>query len=280
MAIEFWKKKVGGVPVIVFGVIGVGALIFVAVRTKATPEPLESAPDGLDESTLFADPAEGPAETGLGSGLVTNTGGFVASPGGYNVIPVTPSTVTVDTNDLWAKRAIEWLVQTGHAGGTKAQLAVQTYLSGDALSSDQAALVDLAIRQLGKPPEPSDVGPIGARSDPARKQGNPPVTHTVKGRSDNTYGALAVLYYGNAAADKIGLLQSRNTSRIGSNGPFAPGTKVYVPAYQPPHYFVTTKTTNTAGEIARKNGTSITVITTLNPKTHFPARAGTRVRVG
>ena len=202
--------------------------------------------------------------------------GFQANP-----VPTYPSglatTTTVDTNASWMKRGVEWAGLTGIASPGNAQLALQRYLNGEDLTFDEGRIRDAVIRQFGAPPEEITVGTTG--SEPAKRQGTPPTTHTVKGPNDNTYGKLCRLYYGNDHPQTVDLLQAANITKLGPGGPFPVGARATIPAYRTPKYFTTTKITNTLSEVAAKNGTSVTVLRVLNAGMSNTPKVGTRVRV-
>ncbi|HWV44722.1 MAG TPA: hypothetical protein VN039_01665 [Nitrospira sp.] len=184
--------------------------------------------------------------------------------------------VSTATDQTWANTAIAWLITQG-ASVSMATNAIQKYLAGETLSLDEGKLRDKAIRQFGAPPESGYVQTSTAGyTGPAVKQGNPPTTHTVKGKADNTPQELARLYYGMDNPDVVQYLIANNPSLV---TPYRVGQKVSIPRYHSPKYYKSTQRNNTFGEIARINGTTIAAIRSLNPTLISPVPVGTRVRV-
>lgn len=260
----FFSKKLFGVQVLYWAAILVLVLAYFAWKMRTA----DSAP-AADAET---DPALAPENMDDSAGIYD---GFQAQ--------ATPTydatkdvTTTVDTNDAWAKRVVEWSAQTGLAGAGEAQLAIQKYLNGDQLSFDEGRIRDAAIAHFGAPPEPITVG--GTDPEGAKRQGTPPTFHTVKGVNDNTYTKLVNLYWGSASNDRIDLIQNANHS-LGKSGPFPVGTRVMVPAYHAPKYYRSTKKVNTLKEIAAKNSTSVTALRILNDGIKDTLKSGTKVRV-
>jgi len=266
------SRKIAGVPILYFVGFGVAVLAVYAYQTQVVSE--DQGDDPLaDTDPTTENSADGDPDS---SGQPT----FTANPSNPPVTanPDSNSPITVDSNELWAKRAIEWLVQTGQANGGTASNVINKYLAGDTLSYAEGALRDAAIKQYGIPPEPPLSTPTGAR--PATRQFTSfPGTHTVKGASDNTYGELSQLYYGRNDGLGIDLIQGKNRN-AGSGGPFPIGTKIIIPKWQTPKYYRATSARNTASAIAKANGISIYQLEKFNDTLRFPVKVGTRVRVG
>jgi hypothetical protein len=263
----FLSRKIIGVPLLYWLAIFVLILAYVAYRMRSAPSDVPEtadpslAPENADESAASYD-------------------GFTAQPTPTYSSGVAPST-TVETNESWAKKATEFVGASGLATYGDAQLAIQKYLNGDQLSFKEGQIRDAAIKQFGAPPEPVTVGgtdpkPVAAVT--AKRQGTPPIYHTIKGAADNTYSELSQLYYGTIANDRIDLLQAANVSR-GKSGPWPVGTRMMIPAYHAPKYYTSTKTINTLKEIAAKNSTSVTVLRILNDGIKDTLKTGTKVRV-
>jgi hypothetical protein len=139
------KKKVAGFPVQTWLLlIGGGAALGLYLRSrnakKAAP-----APAGTDAAGLEAAPIAGPASQG-------------------NNALGTPGLVTSDkptTNLAWENLAINLLIGQGQ-DPAMVQSAIGKFLNGQPLTTQERALVSLAIRLAGAPPE----GAPPASSDP------------------------------------------------------------------------------------------------------------------
>jgi hypothetical protein len=270
---SFMRRKVAGVPV-VYLLGGVAVILAVlAYRMKDTtsqdaPDPEALEVEAAGEDALLA----GTGDTSGYDAFVAN-GSITAAP------PETDAAEKPDpTNEGWIKLGTEWLATQGVSGGA-AQRALTLYVQGEQLTFEQGVWRDKVIVKFGAPPESISPGPTsGAPVAPAQRQGNPPLLHVVKGENDNAFKELTQLYYGKADNATIDFLQAANG--LGSTGPFAVGTKVTIPRYAAPKYYTSTKTTDTASEIARKNGISTTALAHLNDGMKFPVKSGTKVRVG
>lgn len=262
-------RKIAGVPVILIAVLVMGGLLYAAVRMRPAPEeePIES-----DEDIPAGDTV---GDTDV---PVFEATPVIYQPSGGSVA----STPMQDTNELWARRATEWLIANGETVND-AQKAIQAYVNGETLSIDEGRIRDRAVGQFGLPPEPFDYGgqkppkTPGPYKGPFTSQGKPPLTHTVKGKSDDTPAELARGYYGTEREGFQLLIQSANTTA--GPGPWAPGTKIRVPEAHKPRFYKATRATRTIWAIARKNGVTVSRIETLNPGVDFPVKPGKRVRV-
>lgn len=265
------SRKVAGVPVMLIAVLVVGGLLYMAVRMRPSPD------EALAEDGFTDDIPDGDS---IGD---TDVPVFSATPVIYQ-----PTGMSVagapqeDTNELWGRRATEWLIQSGETVND-AQMAIQTYLAGESLSQDQGRIRDKAVAQFGLPPEPFDYGgqkppkPPGAYKGPFTSQGKPPLTHTVKGKSDDTPEELARGYYGSDRQGFVLLIKSANTTK--GDGPYTPGMKIRVPEMHRPRWYKATSANRTLWSIARKNGVDVARIEALNPGVDFPVKVGKRVRV-
>lgn len=274
---SFLRRKLFGIPVLYVAGAAVLVLAVVAYRMQSNvEEDTETESDDAPENSVGATVGDGFSQDSQ------NYSGFVANPTPvYQSPSEVATTTTIDTNDAWLKRGVEWSVQNGLASAGNAQQALALYLDGAQLSSEQGTIRDRVVKQFGVPPEPITVG--GTAPAPGQKQGNPPTKHTVKGPNDNTLGKLAQLYYGVNDDEKIDLLEVANRNRglgtVGASKPLAIGTIVTIPKYTRPVYYISTKTTDTASEIARKNGVFTNTLYLLNDGMKFPVKPGTRVRV-
>jgi hypothetical protein len=253
-------KKVAGVPLAV--VAGAGAVILLAVSLKMKP----STPAVEDTTAIDAANED---YTGV------DNQPFQAIPA-VNVGSVT--TTSAETNDTWARKAIEWLITVQKAPVSEATNAVMKYLGGEDLTSVEGAYRDQVVKQYGLPPEVPASGVTAPKTVVGVKQGKPPLVHVVKGGPDDTYTELAKLYYASGSGENIDLLQAAN-SALGGHGPFPPGTRVKIPAWHGAEFYRATSATRTAAAIARKNSISTTQLYNMNDGMKFPVKIGTRVRV-
>jgi LysM repeat protein len=271
----FLKKKVAGVPVIYLLAAGVLVLAIVAYRLRN--DSANTDPDPAATAVTTDDTADATTDSLTDGGTVPT---FAANP-----VPTyadstssddnTTGNTTIDTNDQWLKKSVEYFVAQGDSAGT-VTAALQKYLNGDQLSFDEGAIRDKAVRQFGLPPDGFAQGGTSAQ---VKKVTTFPGTHTVQGTTDNTYHKLAGLYF--TDNDQwFDALQAANVSKLGNtDGPFPVGTKVTIPAFASVRYYTTTKSTNTATEVAKKNGISSAQLNTLNDGVHSPYPVGTKLRV-
>lgn len=269
MAVDFKaiaSKKVAGIPII-YVVLGVAIIAVIgAIRMKPSPDPVEPVETEADE---FA-------------GDLPDTSQPVFSVTPSIVQPTNTSvmgTATPDTDELWKRRAIDWLRQNGYNVDV-ATSAITKYLDGEPLTDTEKAARDRAVIVFGLPPEgvPSVLVPTPTQNLPASGQGVPPLTHTVKGTSDDTFAELAKLYYGFATAQSGGVALIR-IQNVGMVEPFQPGQAIKVPKYTVPKFFKATADYRSATKIAAKNGTTAQMVMLLNPAKSFPVAVGTSVRV-
>lgn len=257
-------KKVAGIPVLYIA-LGIGVVaLYGAIAMKPSEEPSVSEEDV--EGDVEGDDA------GDTSVPVFSATPVIYQPSGGSVA----STPMEDTNELWGRRSIEWLVSNGSTL-TVASNAIDKYLNGLEMSYQEAQARDKAVKQFGIPPE--GILPTNSPSAPVRPastQGTPPLTHRVVNTRDNTASELALIYYGRNGKDAVNLIDAAN---IGVPHPYKIGQGVKIPPYRNPKYYKATSATRTAGDIARKNGTTMQKIRELNQGMSFPVKAGTRVRV-
>jgi len=269
---ESWRKvftqKIGPVPVVYIGAVIFVILAIVVTRTKFGQDTAaESDLTTQDEADVTADD------------IASADYGFAATRGTVTVTQgeTTTTASVVDTNDLWVRRAAEYLGGQGTWSTTTVQSALQKYVDGQELSYEQGKIRDAAVKQFGLPPETVTPGSVGKM--PAARQGNPPLIHTIKGSLDDSYTELAKLYYGKSDGDTIDLLQVNNKG-LGQQGPWSVGTKVNIPKWQTPIYFKATSGIRTSTKIAAKHGISVTNLKLMNQGLTFPVKVGTKVHVG
>jgi len=284
-------KRVAGIPVLAFAAIGMGVLLFYAWKMSPTDNAVsdvvtgtttdDNAPDGDPDTSQ---PVFAATPTIMQPSGVTNTGSVTAAP-------------QQDTNDLWSRRAIEWLIGQGTSVNA-ATGAITNYLSGESLTADAAKLRDKAIGQFGLPPEdipfapdqpaPPKPGPTPTPVTPpktapvpakARRQGTPPLAHKVMGPNDNTYGKLALLYYGSNASRLVQHIASNKANLDHPiNQTFPAGTSIRIPAKEVEYYKVA-RGVQTLRAIAAKNGKTPQQIQILNARVTFPVPVGTIIQV-
>lgn len=277
-------KKVAGIPVIYLAGLFVAILAVLAWRMKPTPEPKEETPvDAAGEET--GDQTGDPQYPGSPPVFVANPTPPYMSPDSNQG----PS--SIDSNEKWMRRAIEWLTGNGHASVDQATVALQKYLAGDHLSVNEGKLRDLAISQYGLPPEipqsggtdePTPTLPVPTTPTTPPVKPVPPRYHTVVGGTDDTWTKLVKLYYNRTDNEAIDFLQSWNVrSGAPHSGTIAAGTRIWVPVYQNPRYIKATATMRTAADIIKKNPplNSTKMLEELNDGMKFPVKIGTRVRV-
>ncbi len=276
VAAGFMRRRVVGVPVMYWLLGGVGVLAIVAYRMRTTSDnSADSEPDvplgDQQNDTATGDPDADYSPFNTRASIVANP---------IDRVPVDQPEIEM-TNALWLKKAVEWRVSKGQSGGT-VQAALQAYLNGDRLTIEQGQERDLAIKEFGLPPDPpstTSTDPTPVMAAPAKAQGPLPRYHTIINSNDDSYAKLASIYYPTSNADSVNTIERANIGKLSGVGPFRSGTRVYVPVYRVPVYYTSTKKTNTAAEIARKNGTNTAALYALNDRMKFPVKAGTRVRV-
>jgi hypothetical protein len=282
------SKKISGIPVIYIILVVVAIALFGAIKLKPS-KPADAAGDTAEPDTAGDLPDTSQPVFGA-----TPT---ITQPTGTTGATVT-STPMADTDTLWSRRAIDYLRQNGYTLEI-ATSAITKYVNGQPLTTVETGARDKAVQQFGLPPEtipdtstipdtptpdpvptppdPTDLPTTPNYNGPASKQGVPPLTHTVKGTSDDTIGEIATLYFG--SKDGIVNLVGSYNPQWGHYQGLPPGTGVVVPAYVEPKYYVATSATYTAAAIAQKNGTTRDRVIHLNPDKNFPVKPGVRVRV-
>jgi hypothetical protein len=254
---EFAAKKVLGVPVLY--VVGAAVIILAIVAWKLKPAAgstqAEEAPaDAADTEKDIPDPYDG----------FETQGTVVVSPTPTPAPDPNLSNQSITTDSQWITRGINLLVQDKGVSGTEAAAALNKYLNDQDRTYDENDWVNYVIKQLGPPPDGGGGGGGTVGAKPATKQfTTPPGTHTIQGGTDNSYGALAALYYNSSAQDRIDLLQAANVA-AGKAGPWPTGTKITIPAYHPPKYYKVPAGGETADTIVKKNGLTLQQLGVLN----------------
>lgn len=150
-------KQVGPLPLGAWiAVVGVGLGIALYSRGQSTPTEV------LDDS---GDPGVGTGETG---------GWLPTTP---NQTPITE--VAIDTNERWALAATNYLIASGY-NPVLSVSAVTKYLNGMKLSTQEEALISIALQKYGAPPQ----------SLPP-SEGDSPTTPTTSVRAPTGFRAVA-----------------------------------------------------------------------------------------
>lgn len=259
-------RKVFGIPILYIALAIAAIAVFAAFKMRSTPDDTEedALEDAEDESLDFA-----------GDLPTTGQPVFLATPSNYAISSETGGEAVVEDNSTWSRKAVDWLIREG-ANPQQASNAIDKYLSGEPLSQAEGVLRDKAIREFGIPPEGLIRTSTSAYSGPASSQGVPPLSHTVKGKSDNSAAELSRLYYGMSTPETLRLIKAANSTVA---EPYRVGQEITVPKFRSPKYFRSTQRVNTLPEIAAKHSKTPGQIQTLNPGIKFPVKAGTRVRV-
>lgn len=248
---EIARKKVLGVPVIYLAAALVTILAIVAWKMKpSAPAPGDVPPDAGGSSDL---PTSGDFSSLDTKGTVT----VVQQPA------ETTPTDEQKTNSDWVRTGATWLVQQNMATGTAAYSALNKYVSGVDRSFDEEALVNKVIAEKGQPPQDiAEGGNVDAK--PAKKQfPTPPGTHTVEGKSDDTFAELATLYYSNSGGDVQDLIQLANPQFASFSGTFPVGAQIKIPVYHDAKNWIVTGNMTWA-QAAGKNGISEASLRALN----------------
>lgn len=266
---EIARKKVAGVPVIYLAGAAVIILAIVAWKLKPSTSGAGDSGDGTDTTGDAKAPTANPYDSlnPDGDGTVT-----VQQLG-----PAANTDAVVKTNDDWVKEGAVWLEQNKDVSGTDALAALNAYINGQDRTFDQNNWVNAWIKQDGPPPDGVAEGGSVGNKPAVRQIPTLPGYHTVQGNTDDSYGELSVLYYGQSNQANIDLLQAANTS-LPPNGPFAVGTRVFIPAYHNPQYY-TTPRAMTSAQIGSANGISVQQIAVLNNTSRSSWPKGAKVRV-
>lgn len=267
------SKKIAGIPALYLILVVAAAGLYGAFKLKPSTATADAtATDSVDIAGDSAGDTSQPVFQA--TPVITQVSGTVSS---------VASVTGPDTDDLWKRRAVEYLVSpSGGYSLDVASSAITKYLAGEPLSTVEAGARDKAVQQYGIPPESVPVSTVETPttpvySGPASKQGSPPTRHTVKGTSDDTLTELCNLYYGAAAASMLTLVKANNPGL--PTGRIPVGRVVIIPKLIQPVYYKATSATRDVYAIARKNGTTAGLVVGLNPGMHFPVSIGTRVRV-
>lgn len=154
--VDMLKTKVGPLPAGVW--IAAAVLIVLYLRKKnagSTTTGPQTDPAGnvgtIDPATGYVagSPQDQAALGGIGGGTGTGTGS--GTSGGSTVAG------TYADNLAWAQAAINYLVSIGE-DAVSSNSAITQYLASQPLTTNQQALVNLAIQRIGSPPSPPQPG--------------------------------------------------------------------------------------------------------------------------
>jgi hypothetical protein len=127
------SKQIGPLPLGMWLLVGTGGLgLAYVINTRMA----KSAKAASEPSTQQL------TESGVGTGA----GQLIYTP------PSTVPTENTATNDAWGRNVSNWLVSKGITA-TAADQAVRKYLAGNALTTAELAMLNLAIVQFGVPPQ-------------------------------------------------------------------------------------------------------------------------------
>jgi hypothetical protein len=195
----FLSQKVGGIPVWGIGA-GLGSLLVLILLLRrrksaasAAPSPVSTSLATTNPNLAFDDPNQTDPATGstyaqegytttsaVDSYLAGATSGAHSptgiSPNGTQTTSGLPAPVT---NQQWGSLAADWLIAQGN-DPTLATNAVNDFLQGNPLSVAEQAVINLALKMFGEPPEgvtaitPAPSG--GAAPDPGTTGSGSPAT--------------------------------------------------------------------------------------------------------
>lgn len=160
--LDFLKQKVGPLPLGVWLAAGIAIVLY--IREKQSGGGLSSLFGGSSASAVpnqQTDPAGNIGTIDPATGYVYGTPEDLAALAANNSTatnPAAPASATYANNDAWSEAAVNYLVGLG-ISPTEATNAIQLYLAGQALTTQQQADVNEAIQALGAPPTLPDAAP-------------------------------------------------------------------------------------------------------------------------
>lgn len=150
-----WSKPIGPLPTGAWAAIVVG-MVGLAYWNRKNAAAANAAATATPATDVSATPGVG-------------VGGWIATTAPLN----DPSTVSTApaTNDVWAQNAITWLIGQGYEP-TICDQAIRNYINAQPLTTQQQAMVDVALKHFGAPPEAmspaqTNPDPIGGPITPA-----------------------------------------------------------------------------------------------------------------
>lgn len=165
MAENFLTEKAGPLPVWAWGVIGGGVLtVFVWMNRGGGSSDAAAAESTTGKPVPTTNPADWDyATTGNSPGYVSGSASSIVQED------------DIGTNFEWLARGVPFLIAARY-GGTASVQALQKYLEGRSLSSEENTMVNLWIAEAGYPPQGTGGIPGGDVELAAtyfRKEGDP-----------------------------------------------------------------------------------------------------------
>ena len=240
------QARLGPLPVWAWGLIFGGAAVAYMYWQNAKDS---------NGDTVSTDSTDSVDTGDLGSSYDAIDGAFTVGTASGSTLSTTTEETT-DTNTAWLARAVNYLIGTG-VTPLAAQSALQKYLEGESLSSDETDLVNKAIKSVGQTPEGTSVVSGTGTDSVTIKQWQRLADGSVRTvMSDGSYVARTLDDYIAAGMPKFGLN-----------------------AYEYQTYKVPSNST-TVAQIASKRGTTQSDLIVLNRWTRVPnLKKGQRIKV-
>lgn len=182
--LDFLKQKVGPLPLGVWLIAGIAIVLY--IREKQSGGGLSSLFGGSNASAVpnqQTDPAGNIGTIDPATGYVYGTPEDLAALAANNADttnPTAPASATYADNAAWSEAAVNYLVGLG-ISPTEATNAIQLYLNGQTLTTQQQADVNEAIQALGAPPTLPDAAPTSPTGGTSAT--NPPTGVTVSAKT-------------------------------------------------------------------------------------------------
>jgi LysM repeat protein len=201
-ALDFLKQKVGPLPLGVWLLMALGLVFYLQKKNSASATGTGSAVPNQQTDPAGNIGSIDPA-TGYVYGTPEDTAALAANNAGTATSTTTGTTGTTSTttagayadNNSWAQAAINYLVGLG-IDPSSANEAIEQYLNGQTLTTQQQADVNEAIQSLGAPPTvpgPTGTPPVNVVTPPATTTPtgtvyatNPPTGVTVSSKTAST----------------------------------------------------------------------------------------------
>jgi len=283
-------RKLYGVPVPIIALVGIGGAywLFKNMGTATTPADTATTDTPSGDANATSQPTFSAADVSSAEQMAANI--QASNTAAENAALA----ATMETNVQWSQKAVSWLVQNKSIPVTVAQAAVDKYLSGGILTTEESNALQLAVASIGAPPEgvtpgssvgitpPTPTTPstpktptpaTPAPSAPAVRQGNPVVGafwHVVKGSNDNSWTELAKLYFpSHNQVDARSLMRLYNPGGKAAASTFSIGTRIYVPKWHAKKTYKVNSATRAAASIAAKNNLTLEKLQALNYEPHI-----------
>ena len=250
------SSKVGGIPVWGIAIVALGGMVWYLNKgTTTTPS----------SDTVSSDT----------SSDITSDTAPISTTGDSTIASSTSEVTQTSTNADWQKSAMQLIVPLG-LDRSVVESGIAKYLAGDGLTWDENTAINAIITKIGPPPEGTGgVSAVAKNNAAAKRQGTPPVQHTVKSSNEDSYAKLAQLYWGRSDTAAINQLREDNPSYSTATG-FDIGTVIHVGKYRNPSYYVTTSKVRTLAAVAAHNGLTQPQIMALNPTLKY----GVNLKIG